>query len=396
MSGLLKLEFAPPGPGSWVLETVHFPRPTTRFDREVSTEPLARGYQVFARRYGLLFGGLAFRFVNGFAYGTIVPLSPSDVSARTRTASATFVRKLWRSDLEFWESEVKPAAIRTHLALQAVDVGQLTAEDLSVHLTRCSENLQRMSFCHHWFNGAALVPVGDFVAHAVRWTGLPQADLLHLLHGATPAGCCGEPAESDAVDVAARTYPDRLAVERVRNGRPDAVFAQQVDRVRDRVPAGERERFDALLREARLTCRLHDERGVLTSVWASGLTRRALLAAGARLAASGQLEQPAHIVDAGSDEMHALLRGARRPRAEEFAERAERRARLRAVEPPAWLGQRPSLPTPLDPLPADAARVIRAVGAAGALFGESDAERQTDHISVSQVASAQILATPSA
>ena len=56
--------------------------------------------------------------------------------------------------------------------------------------------------------------------------------------------------------------------------------------MRAKVPEEHRGEFDELLGEARLMYRLRDERGVFSDIWASGLMRRAVLAAGRRLAAA--------------------------------------------------------------------------------------------------------------
>ena len=39
------LRFEPPGPGSWELDAVHFPRPVTRYYAEMHPEPFARGFR---------------------------------------------------------------------------------------------------------------------------------------------------------------------------------------------------------------------------------------------------------------------------------------------------------------------------------------------------------------
>src|SRR5207247_1958889 len=72
--------------------------------------------------------------------------------------------------------------------------------------------------------------------------------------------------------------------------------------IREQVPAEHRAQFDELLGEARAMYRLRDERGVFSDIWASGIMRRAALAAGRRLAAAGRLHEAEHIVDAGFDE----------------------------------------------------------------------------------------------
>jgi hypothetical protein len=69
----------------------------------------------------------------------------------------------------------------------------------------------------------------------------------------------------------------RLAVTDGAPASSDA-SAQEVERVRDLVPAANRPEFDDLLAEARLTSGVRDERGLYSDVWASGITRRAILA----------------------------------------------------------------------------------------------------------------------
>src|SRR5205823_5632948 len=83
--------------------------------------------------------------------------------------------------------------------------------------------------------------------------------------------------------------------------------------VRGQVPEEHRAQFDELLAEARLMYRIRDERGVFSDIWASGIMRRAVLAAGRRLAAKGRIRDAEHLVDAGLDEMRALVSGADGP-----------------------------------------------------------------------------------
>jgi hypothetical protein len=47
------LRFDPPGPGSWVQDPVHFPRPITRYWAEMHPEPFARGTGAFMTYYGM-------------------------------------------------------------------------------------------------------------------------------------------------------------------------------------------------------------------------------------------------------------------------------------------------------------------------------------------------------
>src|SRR4029450_8276487 len=93
---LTELRFDPPGPGSWELDAVHFPRPVTRYFTEVPPEPFMRGFGEFTRYYGMLIGHLAYQYVNGFAYKTVVPVPDEDVPARFQRAGELVEHTLCR------------------------------------------------------------------------------------------------------------------------------------------------------------------------------------------------------------------------------------------------------------------------------------------------------------
>ncbi len=125
----------------------------------------------------------------------------------------------------------------------------------------------------------------------------------------------------------------------------------------NRVPEEHRAQFDELLGEARMTYRVRDERGVFSDIWASGLMRRAVLAAGRRLAAAGGSTRPSTSIDAGSTRCSALLSGTGGPSADELAERFRVRGRHRsAKEAPAVsrrsAARRRPIPRSLPPAPA--------------------------------------------
>lgn len=423
-------------PGCWERDATHLPLPVTRFHAEVVPEPFIRGFTDTLRRYGVLLHHIEYEYPGGFAYNTKVPVAEEEVPQRFATAAEMFERKLWREDLRRWDEEVKPNSIRSQRALQAEDPAAMSAEELVDHLQRCHQNLQERVFDHHQFNSAAVITVGDFGVQAGRWTGLGMAELLGLMRGSTPvsAGVCqerdallaaldesdearellaseGDPAELVAelqrlpapVGPAAREYVELIG-HRVVDGfdlisplvleKPELLLASlrhepedeaaaaanlaaATDRVRSLVPEEEREHFDELLGEARLTHRLRDERGVYNDIWAWGLMRRAVLAAGRRLVAEGRLEHPDHLLYAGYGEMRALLASAAEPSAQELAERARRHEASCAMAAPAFLGDPPQPPPPLDGLPQPAARAMAAIGTAlGALFQNSEAPNE--------------------
>jgi pyruvate,water dikinase len=428
------LAFDPPGPGSWLLDGVHIPRPFSRFHGTLFPSAMFAGFNECCNRYGLLLDGLQYSMVRGLGYFQVIPAAPETVPERFGKAEQALATKLWRSDLARWDSEVKPAAVRQHMALQAIDPTKLSDAELGQYIDRCAEHLSRMMKQHHQFNAAAMLPVGDFIASVAEWTGLPPSAFMPVLRGFSPVSA-GHLGELDGLVAAIRANPqagallassaepgdilarlrsqpgevgaaatayldivsnrlldsldlgDATAIEvpevlvnglrmSVDKGAPDSAHAgvAEVDRLRERVPAEHRAAFDELLEEARHMSRMRDERGLYSDVWAAGITRRALLELGNRLVAQGRLHEPAHIVNCDPDEVRALLAGASTPSADEVADRADDRASLRASDAPPFLGDTPHGPPPLDGLPPAVARLMRAMGTAvGSLFEPSQA-----------------------
>jgi pyruvate,water dikinase len=151
---------------------------------------------------------------------------------------------------------------------------------------------------------------------------------------------------------------------------PGRVLAEEEAAVREMIPAAHHEAFAALLAEARHNSRLRDERGLYSDVWAAGICRTAILAAGAGLAARGRLAEASHLVEADWAEMQAILRGAAAPTADELAARRRFRDSHDASEAPPFLGDPPRPPVLPEGLPPAALRLARAMMASGeAMFG---------------------------
>jgi len=427
------LRWDPPGPGTWILDACHVPRPFTRWQQELHPPRLKAGFRHMGQRYGMVIDGITWGFVNGLAYYVVVPTPGEEIPERFAAAERAFAEKVWREDRRAWGEEIKPAAIAEHHRLQAVDPGTLDNEALLAHLEACREHQGNMVEQHHRMNGAALIPVGDFLAQVSAWTGLPGGTVLALTRGSAPESAGSSPEldrllnalrsdagarealESDApagdVVERLRTWPgevgdaageyletvghrllDSLDVgaptllempDVIVRGLREAVAGEgaatapdeaQVALVRDRVPAEHREAFDEMLAETRLTYGLRDERGCFSEVWAGGIVRRVILEAGARLAAAGRIAEPVHLIEADYAEIRDLVAGTGGPSAEELAARAEYRATHSAADAPMFLGDPPSPPPPLDGLPPAVQRVMAAVGTAiHGLFAPSEA-----------------------
>ena len=91
--------------------------------------------------------------------------------------------------------------------------------------------------------------------------------------------------------------------------------------------------------------------------------RRAILAAGQRLAAQGVIDEPSHLVEADYRELRALVGSGTGVSGEELAERARYRLEARYTDAPPIIGGEPGEPLPAEWLPPAAARLERALGA---------------------------------
>jgi pyruvate,water dikinase len=431
-----KIRLEAPGPGAWEQDPVHMPRPMTRYYQETHPPAFKTGTNDFARFYGMLIDGLDMAYVNGFGYRRVVPAPEAEVPQRFQRAEQVMTQKLWREQLRDWDETQKPASIARHRELQAIDPDTLSDADLVAYLKRCRDHHSAMIAQHMRFTAGAVLPVGDFLVHAGEWAGVSHADLLDLMRGASEVSGGGSQEmvrlkKAFADDPAARKLLESdgdpaqvLAKLRALGGEPGAALSAYLDLVgnrlidgfdiaeptalempdallrsiriavvpeertasdteariaaiRAKVPAAQQKEFDELLGEARRNYRLRDERGVYSDIWASGLMRRAALAAGRRAASRGRMANPQHMIDASLDEMCALVSGNGGPSAEELASRAAYRAAYTAKDVPPHLGEPAPPPPDLSKLPPHVGRLMRAMlTSLGHLFGSSQAQHE--------------------
>ena len=344
--------------------------------------------------------------------------------------------KLWREQLREWDETYKPNAIAKHRELQAVDPDALSDDELVEYLGRCRDHHAAMITQHMRFTASAVVPTGDFLAHVGDWTGLPPAELLGLMRGASPvsAGASaelaaliaairedeaaqellasdGDPGEVlaslraldspagvamngyldlvgnrllDGFDISepsALELPGRAAAcdPHRRRGRGGGLGRRGADRRDPRQGARRSTRRSSTSSSARRGC----STGCATSAASTATSGPRESCAGPRSRAAavpppnGRIDDPAHFVDAGFDEMCALVSGSGGPSADELAARAEFRATHSAKDAPPTLGPPPPAPPDPSKLPPPVARLMRATGIAlGALFGSSEAEHE--------------------
>ena len=289
---------------------------------------------------------------------------------------------------------------------------------------------------HMRYTASAVVPTGDFLAHVVEWTGLPPAQLLGLMRGASPVSA-GASAELERLIAAIQADPEAQALLasdddpaatlealRSRDGETGAAMTAYLDLVGNRLLDGfdisepsALELPDQLLRAIRTATEAdaedHDidaqhRRGAREGAGrAPGRVRRAARrsaaplppprrarglqrhlgrpgsCAGRRSAPGGAPRRPGGSTSPstcstpGSTRCRTSSAAPAGRAADELAARAAYRTSHTAKDAPATLG--PPAPPPPDPsgLPPGVGRLMQATGIAlGALFGSSEAEHE--------------------
>lgn len=420
------LTFETTRPGTWERDFSHMPHAVTPMFAAIWPESFEAGFAESFARYGIPMKCAGMQVINRFVYMSGVPLGAdepagtfdleAEMAARAAAAEAAFAGKIWRRQLAEWDDVAKPAAMAAHAALAAVDLPALSDDALALHLDACIEHHRAMVVQHHRFNAAAMIPVGDFVEHVTRWSGLQAPQLMSIFEGYSPISGVwsaeiapaaeaiaahptvrslldgpDDPAKRlfalrqllpevdaylrsvsyrvvDSFDITSPTIGElpglalgklRSAVERGGPQSTEAADARAAE-LRALVPAEHRAEFDDLLIEARLTYRLRDDRGVCSDMSSAGLLRLALLELGRRLVRAGHAEQPEHALMLDPDETVAVATGRGGPTAQELAQRWADHHAPPAVEPPRRLGPPPTPPPPPDALPAPMARAMMA------------------------------------
>ncbi len=441
MTPSVDLKFEAPGPGTWMLDTQHNPKPMTRFAAENKPRIIGETMIETWARYGLLIMRTSIA-VNGFPYGRVhsfgtepgsseAPrLDDPAVQERLSRAVDRFRDKYWQAERREWFEIIRPDSIGINLALASVDVTRLDKDELFDHLAACRNNEDEMTKRHHTFNIAATLPTAILLTDVAEWTGIPPADAMSLLDGATPisAGITPELVElakavrdddeaksvvmsgSDAAEIfeQLRELPGKIGVsaerfwfmdghrlatgfditdknayelpvmllENLKNtietGPPDQTAQAEVvaNFVRNQVPSDHRETFDEELADARASIPIKDERGLYNDVWAAGITRKALLEAGSRLSKNGRLPDREHFMEADWEEMQAIWNGSGGPSGEELAERRKIRMSLTFRDAPPFLGPPPSPPPEMEGLPPEVMRMNTAQATLGQIMGQ--------------------------
>ncbi len=338
---------------------------------------------------------------------------------RERRARQVLADKSYLDQVKAWFAGERDQWQAANAEIQVVDPTALDDRALADHLDRLDGHLVAGWRRHHQLHGSDLGPIGDLLANAIDW-GLDPVAVMGLLKGASPAtvdaarhgATIAAALRAGGVDPAAVTSIDQIRSVGAAADALDAyldeygwrvVSGYEVDSLTlhelpsavctlvrraaaetgdaigmdpgpstDQRTATEAELrdatpdpalFDELLASARLAYGLRDDNGPLTWEWPMGLTRRAYLAAGQRLADQGQLHQPDDVFELDLPELAALLRGEPAPTADEAAARAEERRWQATLQAPEYLGA-PMAQPDVSPLPPASRRMMKTILAA--------------------------------
>src|SRR5262249_11124143 len=128
----------------------------------------------------------------------LLQLVHPEVRRRIKRADEVFRDRLWRKDLDWWRQEIKPSIARRGTALLGESPSASSAKDIASYIKRVTDFAGETIYWHHRFSVPAVLPVGDFVAHVMEWTGLPAGEILQTLSGLSPVSA-GAVHELDAI-----------------------------------------------------------------------------------------------------------------------------------------------------------------------------------------------------
>ncbi len=336
-----------------------------------------------------------------------------ELRRRNKTAEQMVADKAFIDEIEHWLATERHEWVAANRSLQAVEPADLDDAELAAHLTALDEQLVAGWIRHHRLHANDLGPIGDLLVHAEDW-GLDLVAVMDLLQGSSPATVStaaqgraiaealrtagvdpasiesladidAVPEASAALDEYLDTYGWRLVSDYdiaglVLNELPSAVVAlvrrsgqpdgdevarnAETDRLRAelRDRADDPELFDTLLSDARTAYGVRDDNGPLTWAWPAGLTRRAYLDAGRRLADAAVIDDADLVFEADIDEVRALLGhgDATAPTPAELRSRAAHRRWEKTLTAPDVLGPPPPEPD-VSPMPDGLRRLMRIV-----------------------------------
>lgn len=241
--------WAPPGPGSWLRDDVHFSGAISGYLATLFPPAFREGWRLGFARYGLPIDTLEPSIVGGRMFARVHPVGapepkPGTASSpppkivmralfalhpelrrRRKTAIATLNTKRWSQDRANWRTLHGPSLRARCLELQADDPTALDDAALRDHIAKLERVFHEGNVIHFSQMPASAIPVGDFVAHVGDWMQGDLVDIIAALQGYAPTSA--QPmAALDAIALAAQRTPGLSAMLADSAAAPEARLAE--------------------------------------------------------------------------------------------------------------------------------------------------------------------------
>ncbi len=111
--------FVAPNPNFlYNLDHIHVSGPLSNISAKASVEPLCRGFREASQVYASRVVNQIIT-INGYVFGYMLPMVPSDEGEAQRIINNAFIDKNYMKELAMWNTTIKPQVIAKHIALQA-------------------------------------------------------------------------------------------------------------------------------------------------------------------------------------------------------------------------------------------------------------------------------------
>jgi rifampicin phosphotransferase len=422
-AGAMTPTFTPPGPGAWQRDTDHQASTRSPLLGAFFTDAFTEGSRTAFARYGLPLDRLQGADLHGWFFFRPVPAGVPDrggppppvpilrvltrlvpeLRRRERTARTALAERRWLTDARAWEAERPVWAARIH-DLLTPDLTEMPDADLATHARRTTAAATELAHRHFSLLGVSIgvgrllaaapgLGLGPDEAMAVLRGGAPEtassaaplAELasIAICAGAVPASAAGlralsaraaelvdgylrvygwRPLGNDPESVTLAEHPDQLAeLVRASVARRSDGSASALTAVRDRVPVEDRDRFDALLADARTCYGAADDNSAMLG-WAMGALRRVALEVGRRGAGRGDLDVVGDVFLLTRDELVIAAGGTPPITVDAVRRRRAKRIAAERADVPLVIGATPPPPPPAGAFPPAMAAMAEAVG----------------------------------
>lgn len=188
--------------GNWILDRVHYPRPTTPLFESIFAPAVSRVTTNVFAEYGVFAKSIDLRSIKGWPYVRVVPLSDIVVPAlpgfligalarlhprtrrRIRASAHALTSSLSAKHIQRWEEKVKPSGLGFVAKACDLDLRTHDGVELKRLLREALQHLENVLASNYQPDFAHLIPLAEFI-HAMRdthnWTDAQALELVRNL-----------------------------------------------------------------------------------------------------------------------------------------------------------------------------------------------------------------------